>query len=101
MVHAQLYYEIILLYAAVPRDECSSSPCEHICNDTADSFVCSCNGGFVLNSDMRSCSGKQYNYLVLIYTCYWVVLLYIRMYFYITTCVASYIASYFVMLCRH
>ena len=38
-------------------DECSegSHNCEHVCINLQGTFNCSCNDGFVLNSDMRSC----------------------------------------------
>ena len=38
-------------------DECSSSPCGHTCTNTVGSFVCSCNDGYVLDSDGLSCNG--------------------------------------------
>ena len=38
-------------------DECTSSPCGHICTNTAGSFVCSCHNGYELNSNGRSCDG--------------------------------------------
>ena len=38
-------------------DECILSPCEHTCTNTVGSFVCSCNDGYVLNSDGLSCNG--------------------------------------------
>ena len=45
----------------VDIDECASSPCEHTCTNTPGSFVCSCNDGYVLNSDGRTCTGKTFS----------------------------------------
>ena len=38
-------------------DECLSSPCGHTCTNNVGSFVCSCNDGYVLDSDQLSCNG--------------------------------------------
>ena len=48
------------IYFAIHVDinECASSPCEHTCTNTPGSFVCSCNDGYMLNSDGRTCTGK-------------------------------------------
>ncbi|XP_067018613.1 mucin-like protein isoform X3 [Acropora muricata] len=38
-------------------DECASNmSCAQECNNTQGSFQCSCNSGFILNSDQRSCN---------------------------------------------
>jgi len=40
-------------------NECSiSSSCEQNCLNTNGSFVCSCEDGYVLNSDGQNCTGK-------------------------------------------
>ena len=41
----------------VDIDECSSSPCGHICTNTAGSFVCTCREGYLLDSDGSTCTG--------------------------------------------
>ena len=41
----------------VDVDECTSSPCGHICTNTAGSFVCSCHEGYLLGSDGSTCTG--------------------------------------------
>lgn len=38
-------------------DECLSSPCEHICTNLVGSFQCSCNTGYQLDFNQRSCRG--------------------------------------------
>lgn len=40
-------------------NECAatSSPCEHTCTNTVGSFQCSCNDGYLLDDDGRSCDG--------------------------------------------
>ena len=41
-------------------NECEDgiSGCQHICKNTFGSFDCSCNPGYTLNSDNKSCIGK-------------------------------------------
>ncbi|MPC59490.1 Fibulin-1 [Portunus trituberculatus] len=37
-------------------DRCEeNNPCDHICKDTGVSIVCSCNPGFILEADQKSC----------------------------------------------
>ena len=45
--------------ATIEINECasSSSPCEHSCTNTDGSFQCSCNNGYLLDDDGRSCDG--------------------------------------------
>ena len=37
------------------RDECFSSPCSHICENSVGSFSCKCADGYRLRDDGRSC----------------------------------------------
>ena len=43
-------------------DECAEAKevngCDQICGNTPGSFVCSCNPGFELNINRKSCDGK-------------------------------------------
>ena len=41
-------------------DECLLSPCNHTCTNTAGSFQCSCNDGYELDDDGRTCNGVLY-----------------------------------------
>ena len=42
-------------------DECAADTdgCDQVCTNTPGSFECSCNGGYVLNNDQITCSGKS------------------------------------------
>ena len=39
-------------------DECAANPCDQNCTNNEGSFVCSCNNGYVLDDDQRTCNGK-------------------------------------------
>lgn len=55
-----MYKHVIQLLILLNADinECtSSSPCEQICVNTPGSFQCSCNPGYLLNSNGRNCTG--------------------------------------------
>ena len=51
----------IVLSGCIDINECTSSPCDHTCTNTAGSFVCSCDDGYVLDSDGLSCNGECVN----------------------------------------
>ena len=38
-------------------DECTEGPCNHTCTNTDGSFTCSCNNGYELDDNGRSCNG--------------------------------------------
>ena len=44
------------------HDECATSlhGCQHSCNNLNGSFFCSCNAGYVLNKDNKTCSGVTF-----------------------------------------
>jgi len=37
--------------------------CQHVCNNTEGSYVCSCPDGFQINYDQRTCRGNLQNLL--------------------------------------
>jgi len=52
---------IIKLYAvfvSIDINECELGYCNQLCNNTAGSFICSCQDGYALGSDNRTCTGK-------------------------------------------
>ena len=55
------------IYASfTDHDECATSlhGCQHKCNNLNGSFFCSCNAGFVLNKDNKTCSGRYIFFLL-------------------------------------
>ena len=38
-------------------DECTEDACDHNCTNTDGSFTCSCNNGYELDDNGRSCNG--------------------------------------------
>ena len=44
----------------VDINECTlgTHQCQEICHNTMGSYACSCNDGFVLGADRRSCEGR-------------------------------------------
>lgn len=50
----------VMMCLSIDDDECrmnSTNTCQHVCVNTAGSYRCSCNSGFRINSDGRSCTG--------------------------------------------
>ena len=62
----------MIAFIIVNECEVNNGPCEHICADTFTSFECSCEDGYELNTDGRTCNGK------LVTLCYvlWVIEIY-------------------------
>ena len=51
---------VVTIHAHQPDiNECddNSDGCSHNCNNTDGSYECSCNNGYVLDSDGKRCSG--------------------------------------------
>ena len=50
--------KILYIVATSDVDECldSNGGCEHVCNNTKGSYLCSCEEGYALNEDGRTCS---------------------------------------------
>ena len=42
-------------------DECTEGThqCQQVCQNTIGSYTCGCNDGFILDTDGRSCNGKN------------------------------------------
>ena len=58
---------IMLAWVVLPRDhfqdinECNGDhECDQVCNNTFGSYLCSCDDGYLLQSDGRTCEGKLY-----------------------------------------
>ena len=51
-----------LFFFSTDIDECAEQldECQQICNNTIGSYVCDCHIGYALNSDGRTCRGKDY-----------------------------------------
>jgi len=64
---SHMYFTHCNTYHFTDTDECLSSPCAHTCTNTVGSFVCSCDVGYVLNSNQHSCDGTYINLFTLIF----------------------------------
>ena len=53
---------IVLILIALDVDECSvnNGGCGHNCINTPGSSVCTCNSGYSLNVDKKSCQGGEF-----------------------------------------
>ena len=49
---------LVLLYSDTNQCSTDNGGCDHNCTDLIPGHNCSCNAGFLLNSDERSCDGK-------------------------------------------
>ena len=50
-----------MLASSSDIDECMEEihDCEQICNNVNGSYTCSCNPGYIIDVDLRSCNGKK------------------------------------------
>ena len=49
---------IYMYFMPTDIDECELGYCNHFCNNTVGSFICSCQDGYALQDDNRICVGK-------------------------------------------
>ena len=49
----------VLAFHSLDTNECANNNgnCEQLCNNTKGSFTCSCQSGYILNVDQRTCDG--------------------------------------------
>lgn len=58
LLHVMFYIQLFLFFFFPPDiDECRYGYCQQLCANTLGSYSCSCNPGFLLNSDRRTCQG--------------------------------------------
>ena len=64
-----LHFIVHILYIT-DVDECKTSNggCNHICNNTVGSYICSCHDGYSLVNNNLNCEGVHYNSLFINYT---------------------------------
>ena len=55
--------EYLCVHADVNECDTENGNCEHICQNTRGSFVCSCRDGFALGTDHARCVGKKHGFL--------------------------------------
>jgi len=55
-----LTFKCIAINVLIPTDidECRLGYCTHFCNNSDGSFACSCQDGYALEDDSRTCAGK-------------------------------------------
>lgn len=56
------YFTFIQQSFDIDKNECEEdpSPCQHTCKNLAAGFQCSCNQGYSLASDSKSCVGESF-----------------------------------------
>ena len=62
-IHQDILKLLMGWIANTDVDECIKNPCDHNCTNTDGSFTCSCNNGYELDDNGRSCNGM---YIMLI-----------------------------------
>ena len=57
--YREIHRKFINVLVTTDVNECSSNNgnCSQICTNTNGSFICSCQIGYVLNADSRTCNG--------------------------------------------
>ena len=50
----------LLFFSDINECDEGTSGCAQNCHDNVGSFTCSCNAGYFLNNDQRTCGGESY-----------------------------------------
>ena len=60
--HTALFIKLIKNHIIADVDECSeeTDECTQNCDNTIGSYVCSCNDGFIIDVDRRTCDGEHF-----------------------------------------
>ena len=61
LVQVRLYPSpsyVCIIYTTIDINECELGYCNHFCNNTEGSFICSCQDGYALDVDNRTCIGE-------------------------------------------
>ena len=58
-------YICLHVFSSPDIDECSdgTNNCSVICTNTAGSFICECNSGYILNIDEITCDGMDKSFV--------------------------------------
>ena len=57
---------VLLCLCSIDIDECRLGYCNQLCNNSEGSFTCSCQDGYALEDDGRTCIGTLLPYHVMI-----------------------------------
>ena len=59
LLSCTVFFFILLIFLLIDVDECSINlhNCAHVCSNIVGSFNCSCQNGFILQPDGRTCEG--------------------------------------------
>ena len=58
-----MYHNSIIINYIPDINECTENPCDQNCTNTVGSFTCSCNNGYELDRNNRSCNGMYNVYM--------------------------------------
>ena len=54
-------FKVLFVFFFTDLNECAinNGNCGQVCTNTVGSYNCSCNGGYILNGDARTCAGMK------------------------------------------
>ena len=63
MVRVIAEYQSFIIAVFLDINECirGTNGCAQLCNNTLGSYVCSCNSGYTLDADNRTCNGEGHS----------------------------------------